>query len=449
MDPSTRTSQRRRWIAAGLVAGVLAGAVIGAEVLTTAVPDRSGGPRPTILHAAPALVRAGAEVALTLSSVCEAPDAPSCQVTGARVLVEPDGIAGASSIAGSNQDGVYRFRIPAELVPEGGFAYAFEISMADGGSSTYPPGAGSRIRVLTTRGLPSADLPVFAWEDRLAPAGSVVRLPAGTGPGQIGLTGVGQEGGESGPSSFDVTPDGGVVVADWVNGRALRFGASGADAGSFPLPPGRPLDIAATGTGIVAATLGVGAQVYELGSDGKVNGRYDVGYGVTSRVVAGPSPRVRVGAAQWIPVRSAPGVGLTAQAQAAAETTTVPLADGSVAASAVVDDRIAFTWTRPDGSRAGVSLRLPPDVRPGADYFVHPTSDGGALAVQGLWDEAHFGVAAMGFDAGGALSSFHLLPEPTTRMAAPFSTVRYGGPGVVLMAVDAGDGMRIDRFEVR
>jgi len=40
MDPSTRTSQRRRWIAAGLVAGVLAGAVIGAEVLTTAVPDR-------------------------------------------------------------------------------------------------------------------------------------------------------------------------------------------------------------------------------------------------------------------------------------------------------------------------------------------------------------------------------------------------------------------------
>ena len=34
-------------------------------------------------------------------------------------------------------------------------------------------------------------------------------------------------------------------------------------------------------------------------------------------------------------------------------------------------------------------------------------------------------------------------------MAAAFSTVRFAAPDLVLMARDAGDGMRIDRFEVR
>ncbi|MEX0985130.1 MAG: hypothetical protein WD096_08775 [Actinomycetota bacterium] len=437
-------------MATGLAAGALLGAVVGAGVLTRATPGQVSGPRPTVLHAAPALVRGGAAVDLSLSSYCPDPAAPSCRVSSASVLVQPSGLSASASIRGRSVDGVLRFRVPAELVPDAGFSYTFVLVTEDGGRITYPPeGDGARIRVLTTNGLPLAELPSFDWEDRTRPSATVVRLPAGSGPGQVGLAGVGDEGGASGPSSFDVAPGGTIVVADWVNRRALRFSASGSLLGSVPLPGGEPLDIAAAGGGLVATTLGVQAQAYELGPDGRVLGRYAVGYGVTSRIVAGPVPRVRVGSGQWIPVRAAPGSALSAGAQAAAQTSTVPLADGRVGLSAVVDGRLAFVWTRPDGSRAGVALRLPPGVQPGADYFVRPLPDGGALAVQGLWNDAHFGVAAFALDARGAVSSFSLLPEPTTRMAAPFSVVRYGGSGAVLMARDMGDGMRIDRFEVR
>jgi hypothetical protein len=441
---------RRRWLTAGAVAGTVLGVVAGIGLLTRAAPDRGpAGPVPTVLHAAPALVQAGIPVDLTIATYCDRPEAPSCQVVKASVVVRPSGAAGGSSIPGRDRGGVVRFRVPAELIPDAGFTYAFRLDTADGEWTSYPPGEGATIRVLTTAGLPSADLPSFAWEDRLEAVATVVRLPVGSGPGQIGLTGVGEEGGASGPSSFDVAPDGSLVVADWVHQRALRFSPGGGFAGASPLPPGRPLDIAVSGEGLVATTLGVSAQAYDLDRGGRVIGRYDVGYGVASRVVAGAVPRVRVGAAQWVPVRSAPGAGLPAQAQAAAQTATVPSRDGAVALTAVVDGDLVVVWTRPDGSRAGVSLSLPRGIQPGADYFVRPLPDGGALVVQGLWDESHFGVAALRLDASGAVRSFALLPEPTRRMAAPFSTVRSGGAGVVLMARDMGDGMRIDRFEVR
>jgi hypothetical protein len=71
------------------------------------------------------------------------------------------------------------------------------------------------------------------------------------------------------------------------------------------------------------------------------------------------------------------------------------------------------------------------------------------LVVRGVWDMAHYGVALISLDAAGRIRASTLLPQPTTRMAAPFSTVRVAGDGAVLMARDAGDGMRIDRFEVR
>jgi hypothetical protein len=448
MEPPTRPSSRRRWIA-GLAAGLVLGAVTGAELLTQATVSTQAGPRPTVLHAAPALVRADAAVDLALSTFCEAPDAPTCDVTGATILVRPDGADGQIPIEGAVVEGVLRFHVPADLVPDGGFAYAFRVATADGSVVPYPPGADAWIRVVTTHGLPLAELPSFDWDDRAAPSATVLRLRVGSGPRQIGLAGVGEEGGASGPSSFDVAPDGSLLVADWVHARALRFGPDGTFRGSIALPPGRPWDIATTGNGLVAVTLGTDAQAVEIGADGRVAGRYPVGYGVVSRISGGPVPRVRVGSGQWIPVRGAAGAALPPAAQAAAQTSTVPLADGSVALTSVVGDRLAVVWTRPDGSRAGAELRLPAGVRAGADYFVRALDDGGALAVQGLWDDTHFAVAAIRLDARGGVVSLRLLPEPTRRMAAPFSTVRPGPDGSVLMARDLGDGLRIDRYEVR
>jgi hypothetical protein len=143
------------------------------------------------------------------------------------------------------------------------------------------------------------------------------------------------------------------------------------------------------------------------------------------------------------------GVPMAADAQARAQTASVPLADGSIAGSEDTPDGFAVVWTRPDGSRVGALVHLPDGVLPGADYFVQPLPDGGALIARGLWDETHFGVAAIHLDATGGLVSFSLLPEPSHRIVAPYSTVRFDGPDGLLMAVDEGEGFRIDRFRVR
>ena len=113
-------------------------------------------------------------------------------------------------------------------------------------------------------------------------------------------------------------------------------------------------------------TLGLGATAFELGADGRVVGRYAVAHGVAERIAVTPGgPHVWVGPAQWAPVRSRPGVALPAAAQSRGLASAIPGRDGSVALSQELGGgRIAFVWTRPDGSRAGAVLTLPPAPNP-------------------------------------------------------------------------------------
>jgi hypothetical protein len=447
MDPG-KGARRHRWAAAGVAAGLLVGAAAGVATFTGAAPE-APGPRPEVLHAAPALVRAGTAVDLTATTVCQVPDDDSCRITEAAAIVSPAGADGATRVPGRSDTGVLRFKVPAALVPAGGFSYSFELRLADGGRVSYPPGGQrSAIRVVTVQGLPTRTLASVDWDVRAEAASSIVLRP-GDGPTQVGFDGHGEEGGVTGPSSFDIGPDGTIVVADHVNDRLLRFSQVGDPLGRVALPPIDAVDIAITGDAVLATTLGTDAEAIELSPQGEVVGRYPVGYGVTSRIVAGAVPRVRVGSAQWVPFRSSPGAALSSEAQSRGQTATVPQADGSVGVSELIGRDLALVWTRPDGSRAGAVIDLPAGVLAGADYFVRPLPDGGALAVQGLWDRAHFGVAALRLDASGRITSVTLLPEPSTRMAAPFSTVRFAAQGTVWMARDAGESMTLDRFDVR
>lgn len=447
MDPRVRKT-RRRWAVAGVAVGLLGGVIAGVSSFTGAMPETIG-PTPIVLHAAPALVRAGSPVDLTLTTVCEDPADPGCAVSHAAAIVTPAGVAGAAEVPGEAVTGVLRFRIPAELVPDGGFTYSFELQTEAGVRATYPPGGpAAAIRVVTTQGLPVRQLPPIRWDDRAISTGASIRLRPGDGAAQVGFDGAGTEGGISGPSSFAVAPDGSLVVADHVNDRFLWMDVTGRVFDRTPVDALAPVDVAVTAQGVIAVTLGTDAEAIEVTTRGEVIGRYPIGYGVTSRVVGGPVPRVRVGSAQWVPARAAPGQALSAEAQGRSQTATVPLDDGSIGVSEVVDDRLVLAWTRPDGSRAGAAIELPRGVQPGADYFVQPLPDGGALAAQGVWDPTHFGVIAIRLDAAGRISASSLLPEPSTRVAAPFSTVRFAAPDQIWMLRDAGDGMRIDRFRV-
>ena len=64
----------------------------------------------------------------------------------------------------------------------------------------------------------------------------------------------------------------GFLVADWVNGRVLRFTPRGRFDGVVPLAPGDSVDIAAAGDGLLVTTLGVDAAVSELDAAGTVVG---------------------------------------------------------------------------------------------------------------------------------------------------------------------------------
>ncbi len=443
----------RRLVAAGIAAGVVLGAAAGAAMLTGAAPPAAQGPRPVVLHIAPALVDAGADLELSAATMCRTPGRASCTVDAARAWVRPQGAAGWTRVAGNPDGGAYRFQVAGALIPEGGFDYWLEFRTQAGTAEAYPPGgARAAIHVLTVTSLPERDFPAIEWNAVRRPDAVAVSMPYGDGDGQVGIELPKGDGEITGFGSFDVGPDGSIYVDDWVNGRIQVFSRTGVLSRAFRSPVDQPADLAVgLDGGVVLGTLGEEGEAYELSPQGAVIGRYPVGYGILSRVAVGPDgPRAMVGPAQWAALRTAPGTPLAPELQARMQSAVAPQADGSVGLSqSLPGDRIAFAWVRDDGSWAGAILRLPRGVQPGSDFFVHPLDDGGAIAARGIWDATHFGVVAMRFDALGRVTASTLLPEPSQHQVARFSTVRFGAPGSVLVAVDGIHGVKILRFEVR
>jgi hypothetical protein len=197
-------------------------------------------------------------------------------------------------------------------------------------------------------------------------------------------------------------------------------------------------------------TLGLGATAFEIRDDGRVIGRYGVEAGIAERIALTPAgPQVWVGPAQWATVRSTPGVPLDAAAQARTLAPAIPARDGSVALSQdLPDGRVAFVWARPDSSRTGAVLELPPGVEPGVDHFVRALPDGGAVAARGVWTEGHEAVALLRFAADGRLVDASLIEAPSHEMDAAASSVRFRAPNEVLVFRTDLEGVRIDRYEV-
>ena len=197
-------------------------------------------------------------------------------------------------------------------------------------------------------------------------------------------------------------------------------------------------------------TLGLDATAFEVRGDGRVIGRYAVRSGIAERISLTPAgPQVWLGPAQWAAVRSVPGVPLDAGAQARTLAPAIPARDGSVAFSQdLPDGRVAFVWARPDGSRTGAVLDLPPGVEPGVDHFVRALPDGGAIAARGVWAEGREAVALLRFAADGALAGASLIEAPSHEMDAAASAVRFRAPDEVLVFRSARDGVRIERYEV-
>jgi hypothetical protein len=445
---------RRRLVVAGVLAGLAIGATVGVTSLTGASPGGVAGFRPVVLHVARVLADPETDLDLSVSLYCPHVDRAACEVERAIAHVLPAGSGGWTDVVGTTDGAGYRFEVPGALVADDGLSYWFEFVIAGGETLQHPEaGAAAPFRVVTTAGLREVRWPgTFDWMDLARADDSIVRLGYGDGDHEVGrIGGVGEEQ-PLGPSSFDVAADGSVYVADWVHRRVLVLSPRGVLRGEVPLPVRRPVDLAVGPRGeLTVTTLGLGATAFELEGSGRVVGRYAVGAGVVERIAATPAgPQVWVGPGQWAPVRSRIGVALPAAAQARALAPAVPGPDGAVALSEDLSDgRIAFVWTRPDGSRTGAVLMLPTGVLAGVDYLVRGIPDGGAVAARGLWAEGREAVAVLRFAADGGIASAELIAAPSHEMDAAASAIRFRAPNEVLAFFARPDGVRIDRYEVR
>jgi hypothetical protein len=396
----------------------------------------------------------GVDLELTAGLACPGRLAGACAVVSAVAHVLPGGSAGWTDVEGVADGNGYRFVVPGASVASDGVSYWMEFAIEGGERVVFPDGgAASAFRVVTTAGLREGVWPGdLAFAALRASDGVITRLSYGDGAGHVGRTGgVGDEQ-PLGPSSFDVAPDGSILVADWVHARLLMLSPRGEHRRTVPLPVERPVDVAVgEGGELAVTTLGLGATAFELGADGRVIGRYRVETGVAERIALTPGgPHVWVGPAQWAPVRSSAGFALPAEAQSRGLASAIPGRDGTVALSQdLPGGRVAFVWARPDGSRAGAILRLPAGVEPGVDYFVRGLPDGGAIAARGLWSEAGEAVALLRFGADGSIGSADLIAAPTHEMDAAASAVRFRAPDEVLAVYADERGVRIERSEVK
>jgi hypothetical protein len=438
---------KRRWIVAGAVGGIALGTAVGG--LAVASPP-GVGPTPLlrVLHAAPAFAIAGAPLDLSAGTVCGRPNADACTVTGATASVRTAGDASWIRLRGVNVDGTYRFRVPAARITTAGLDYRLAFRTADGGVTTYPP-SGVSLHVSSTDQLATAAAPrAFSWSDVAAPDRRALFLPYGDGAGEVGVDGGGPDRDLLGPSSFAVGPDGSISVVDWVNDRVEVF-RDGSLERTFATPAHDTFDAAVGTSGdTYLQTLGTDGTTYEVDAGGRLFGRYPAAFGVVSRVMTtSTGPAVSVAPAQWISVRSAPGIARTPALQSATATAAPVAADGSSTRFGILGaGRVALSWRR-GGVGGGTVLRLPDGTRAGTEYFAEPLADGGAVLALGLWNDDHNGVGLFRLDAAGTLRSFSLLPEPSTRADARASTVRWAS-GRVLEAIDHANGMSIESFDL-
>jgi hypothetical protein len=212
--------------AAGIAAGVIGGVVLtSGQAAVPAAPARG----PALIdatHVPPALTLPGEPVQLRYGLVCTPrDDGLPCDGSGA-VYVRVGHAAPFRPYAlrrdDDSRDGRYFFDVPAELA-EGFSYYAVLRDDATGASVTVPSGGAEAPHLSVPLREPVAiALGRHAFGAERTPDARVVVA----GWGDVGLAGS-RELGYTGPSAFDVEPDGTVDLLDSVNRRVVRFAHGG------------------------------------------------------------------------------------------------------------------------------------------------------------------------------------------------------------------------------
>ncbi len=242
--------------AAGIVAGVIGG------IALTSISAASGlapaAPGLDAVHVPPVLTRPGEAITLRYAIVCPPrDDGQPCDGSGS--VYARAGQSGsfrrlALSRGDDSGEGRYFVDLPREIAaaPEGFSYYAVLRDDASRATVTIPAGGETAPqRSFPLRAATEVALGRHTFGRDRAPDERIVAAPWGAGVGEAGLRGS-RDLGYSGPSSFDVAPDGTVAVLDQVNARVERWSHLGVRAtdvevsgglADFALEPGGTMDV--------------------------------------------------------------------------------------------------------------------------------------------------------------------------------------------------------------
>ena len=236
--------------AAGIAAGVIGGVVLTSVSAAGPTPMAAGPALIDATHVPPALTVGGEPVRLRFGLVCT-PRGDGLPCDGSGTVYLRSGQAGpfrpyALQRGDDSKDGRYYLDVPQAVAdpPDGFSYYAVLRDDATGASVSVPSGGADAPQVsLPLRDAVTIALGRHSFGAVREPDAHVVAAGWGSGGGEIGLAGS-RELGFTGPSSFDVEPDGTVDVLDSVNGRVARW--PGGRRENVPLPtPAELADFAA------------------------------------------------------------------------------------------------------------------------------------------------------------------------------------------------------------
>jgi hypothetical protein len=214
--------------AAGILAGIVAG--IGLTAVSAGSPLEASETGPIeAAHLPPVLTLPGEPVTLRFAIVC-APRDDGRPCGGSGEVYLRAGQAGPFrrlelEAGADSKEGRYFVRVPADVAqsPDGFSYYAVLRGGATAETVTVPTGGpDAPHRSFAVANATRLELGPHEFGRVRRPDARVVAARWGGGAGEVGLTGT-RALGFTGPSSFDVQPDGTVTLLDRANGRIQRW----------------------------------------------------------------------------------------------------------------------------------------------------------------------------------------------------------------------------------
>ena len=437
------------------LAGFLLGGLVGATFLTVNVVRASSPNAPRvragsfgeILHTPPLLARAGKAVELSFGVVCGiVGDKPGgrCEPQGS-LFFRPEGDAAfRKAPLEPESGGLLSAVVPAGDAPAG-FDYYAVIESGRGQSATLPEaGAAAPQHVWPLEKWTTVDVGEPRFGVSRAPSSVLARLGWGRGDGAFGLDS-GREQSRIGPSSFDVAPDGSVVVLDQVNRRFVRL-RRGQYPVSVPIAfAGGEGDLAVGGDGTIYVLEASGKPMVRLFSPaGAPISAGPLAEHVADMVRAGPSGPLVHGypSEMWLPTGAGrPPLSTAEQLRAAQPARSIGGGLGVVVHASAAEVELALV--RGDRVVRAWILRGPTNF---GEVQVAEPYRGGLVTVVRLWDEHHAEFRVLRLGASGIASSFTVAPGEWAETA---SLSRFRVHGDTLYQLRSGpSGAAIVTYEI-